>query len=171
MASMTGSGKEKSNWGSLHWLWLSLVLVVVDQASKWLAVDRLEFQRPVEFIAGFWNWTLTHNTGAAFSFLANAGGWQHWFFIILAVVISTGLAVALKRVPRADWRTALPMALIIAGALGNVVDRLRFGYVVDFVQWYWGSFYWPVFNVADSCIVGGAIAMFAFSIWHKGPQA
>ena len=152
----------KSN--ALPWLWLSGLLIGLDQASKWLAVASLPYQVQVGFIPGFWNWHLTHNTGAAFSFLANAGGWQHGFFIALATLISVVLAVALRRVPREDWRNAFPFALIIAGALGNLVDRLRFGYVVDFVEWYVGDFYWPVFNVADSCIVVGATLMILFSL-------
>jgi signal peptidase II len=141
-------------------------MIVLDQFTKWLAVANLQFQQPQPFVPGFWNWTLTHNTGAAFSFLADAGGWQHAFFVTLAVLISGGLAIALKRTARGDWRTALPYALIIAGALGNVIDRLRFGYVVDFIQWYWKSFYWPVFNLADSCIVVGATLMVLFSLGH-----
>jgi len=151
---------------ALVWLTLSVVMIVLDQFSKWLAVAQLQFQQPQAFVPGFWNWTLTHNTGAAFSFLADAGGWQHAFFVTLAVLISGGLAIALKRTARGDWRTALPYALIIAGALGNVIDRLRFGYVVDFVQWYWKSFHWPVFNLADSCIVVGATLMVLFSLRH-----
>lgn len=151
---------------ALAWLALSAVMIALDQFSKWLAVAQLQFQQPKAFVPGFWNWTLTHNTGAAFSFLADAGGWQHWFFVALALLISGGLAIALKRTARGDWRTALPYALIIAGALGNVIDRLRFGYVVDFVQWYWKSFHWPVFNLADSCIVVGATLMVLFSLRH-----
>ena len=151
---------------ALGWLGLSAVLVLLDQATKWLAVEHLEFQVPVPFVPGFWNWTLTHNTGAAFSFLADAGGWQHGFFITLALVVSVVLAVALRGVARADWRSALPFALVIAGAIGNVIDRLRFGYVVDFVQWYVGRFQWPVFNVADSCIVVGAVLMVLFTLRH-----
>jgi signal peptidase II len=153
---------------ALAWLGLSLVMIVLDQLSKWLAVERLDFQQPVAFLPGFWNWTLTHNTGAAFSFLADAGGWQHAMFVGLAFVISVALAVALRRTPRADWRTALPFALIVAGALGNVIDRLRLGYVVDFVQWYWRDFHWPVFNLADSCIVVGATLLVWFSL--RPPQ-
>ena len=166
MTSTTLPQSDRTVPNALPWLLLSLSLIVLDQASKWLAVARLEFQEPVPFIPGFWNWTLTHNTGAAFSFLADAGGWQHWFFIVLALLISAGLAIALKRIARKDWRSALPFALIVAGALGNVIDRLRFGYVVDFVQWYWRGFYWPVFNLADSCIVVGAVLMVLFSFWH-----
>jgi signal peptidase II len=153
---------------ALAWLWLSAALIVADQASKWLAVASLPFQEQVVFIPGVWNWHLTHNTGAAFSFLANAGGWQHHFFIGLAALISLVLAVALRRLPREDWRNAFPFALIIAGALGNLVDRLRFGYVVDFVEWHAAdTYYWPVFNVADSCIVVGAVLMVWFSLRHK----
>lgn len=142
-------------------------MILLDQLSKWVAVGQLQFQQPRAFVPGFWNWTLTHNTGAAFSFLADAGGWQHWFFVALALLISGGMAIALKRTTRGDWRTALPYALIIAGALGNVIDRLRFGYVIDFVQWYWKSFHWPVFNLADSCIVVGAVLMVLFSLRHE----
>lgn len=148
---------------ALAWLGLSVVLVVLDQVTKWLAVSRLEYGNPVAFIEGFWNWTLVHNYGAAFSFLSSAGGWQRWFFTVLAIAISAGLVVWLARTPRGDWRTAMPFALIIAGAIGNVIDRLRFGYVVDFVDWYLGSWHWPAFNIADSAIVVGAVLMVLFS--------
>lgn len=150
------------------WLVLSAVMLLLDQVTKWFAVAWLQFQQPVPFIPGFWNWTLTHNTGAAFSFLADAGGWQHWFFSALATVVCIALVIGLRHTPRADWRTALPFALVISGALGNVIDRLRFGYVVDFVDWYWRDFHWPVFNVADSCIVGGAVMMVLFSLRSPG---
>jgi len=148
---------------ALPWLGLSAMLLAVDQWTKWLATASLEYNRPVPFIDGFWNWTLVHNYGAAFSFLSSAGGWQRWFFTVLALVISTGLTVWLARTPRGDWRTALPYALVIAGAIGNVIDRVRYGYVVDFVDWYVGEWHWPAFNVADACIVAGAIGLVIFS--------
>ena len=166
---MSTAVMPKSN--ALPWLWLSALLIGLDQATKWLAVASLPYQQQVGFIPGFWNWHLTHNTGAAFSFLANAGGWQHGFFIALATLISVVLAVALRKVSREDWRNAFPFALIIAGALGNLVDRLRFGYVVDFVEWYAGDFYWPVFNLADSCIVVGAVLMVAYSLGQRESAA
>ena len=159
----------KSN--ALPWLWLSALLIGLDQATKWLATASLPYQEQIAFIPGFWNWHLTHNTGAAFSFLANAGGWQHGFFVALATLISVVLAVALRKIAREDWRNAFPFALIIAGALGNLVDRLRYGYVVDFVEWYVGDFYWPVFNVADSCIVVGAVLMVLYSLVQREPAA
>jgi signal peptidase II len=151
---------------ALSWLGLSVVLIALDQFTKWLAITRLEYLRPVPFIDGFWNWTLVHNYGAAFSFLSDAGGWQRWFFTGLAFVITGVLVAWLARTPRGDWRTALPFALVIAGAIGNVIDRVRFGYVVDFVDWYLGFTdlpHWPAFNVADACIVGGAIGLVLFS--------
>ncbi|GAB2494262.1 signal peptidase II [Arenimonas alkanexedens] len=151
---------------ALAWLGLSAVLVLVDQFTKWLAVTRLEYLQPVPVIDGFWNWTLVHNYGAAFSFLSDAGGWQRWFFTALAFAISGVLVAWLARTPRSDWRTALPFALVIAGAIGNVIDRVRYGYVVDFVDWYLGFTelpHWPAFNVADACIVGGAIGLVLFS--------
>ena len=152
---------------ALPWLWLSALLIGLDQASKWLAVSRLLPEQPVTFVPGFWDWHLQYNPGAAFSLFAESGPWKHGFFIALATLISVVLAVALRRVAREDWRNALPFALIIAGALGNLVDRLLHGKVVDFVDWYVGSHHWPVFNLADSCIVAGAVLMVLFSLSHR----
>ena len=154
---------------ALAWLGLSVLLVAIDQWTKAVALASLEYLKPVPFIDGFWNWTLVHNYGAAFSFLSDAGGWQRWFFTGLAIVISLGLTVWLARTPRGDWRTALPFALVVAGAVGNVIDRIRFGYVVDFVDWYVGRHHWPAFNVADSAIVVGAVLLVLFSF--KAPPA
>ncbi|MCX7034545.1 MAG: signal peptidase II [Arenimonas sp.] len=151
------------------WLWLSLLLIVADQATKWLAVTHLEYLTPVPVIDGFWNWTLVHNYGAAFSFLSDAGGWQKWFFSGLATLVSVAMALWLRLTPRADWRNALPLALVIAGAVGNLIDRLRFGYVVDFVDWYVGKHHWPAFNVADSAIVVGAVLLVLFSFKPDTP--
>jgi signal peptidase II len=153
---------------ALPWLALSAVLIALDQWTKHLAIEHLVYRERVPVVPGFWDWNLTHNTGAAFSFLANAGGWQHQFFIVLAVIISALLAFWMYRTERADWRTAVPFALIVAGALGNVIDRVRFGYVIDFIHWYFRGYDWPVFNVADSCIVVGAVLMVAFG-FRKPP--
>lgn len=154
---------------ALPWLGLSAVLVALDQWTKAIALASLEYLRPVVFIDGFWNWTLVHNYGAAFSFLSDAGGWQRWFFTGLAIVVSIVLSAWLARTPRGDWRTALPFALVVAGAIGNVIDRIRFGYVVDFVDWYVGEHHWPAFNLADSAIVVGAVLLVLFSF--KAPPA
>jgi signal peptidase II len=155
---------------ALPWLWLSAVVIVLDQWTKYLAVTFLAYRVPVPVVPGFWDWNLTHNEGAAFSLLADAGGWQHGFFIAMAVVVSATMAWWLRRTPRGDWRTAVPFALIVAGALGNVVDRVRHGHVIDFIHWYWREFDWPVFNVADSAIVVGAALMLVFSL-RKRPVA
>jgi signal peptidase II len=163
--TMTDSAAPARN--ALPWLWLSAALIGLDQWTKHLAVAHLAFRERVPFVPGFWDWNLTHNTGAAFSFLADAGGWQHGFFVLLALAISAMLSFWLFRTERGDWRSALPFALIVSGAIGNVIDRVRFGYVIDFIHWYWRGFDWPVFNVADSCIVGGAVAMVIFGFRHK----
>jgi signal peptidase II len=157
---------------ALSWLGLSALLIVADQWSKAWATASLIYRQSVPVIEGLWDWTLVHNYGAAFSFLSDAGGWQRWFFGGLAVAISGALTVMLARTPRSDWRTALPFALVIAGALGNLVDRIRFGYVVDFVDWYLGFTdlpHWPAFNVADACIVVGAVLLVLFSFKAPDP--
>ena len=143
------------------WLLLSAVVIALDLWTKHIALSHLRLHDPVAFIDGFWNWTLTYNYGAAFSFLSDASGWQRWLVSALAVVISGVLAVMLWRTERSDWKQALPFSLIIGGALGNLFDRLWHGYVVDFVDWYIGAYHWPAFNIADSAIVCGAIIMIA----------
>lgn len=150
---------------ALNWLWLSALIIAADFLTKLWALSKLQYMQSVEVVPGFWNWTLVHNTGAAFSFLADAGGWQKWFFSILAIIISAVCVVMLKKTERNAWRTALPLALIVGGALGNVIDRLRFGYVIDFVHWYWNDFHWPVFNLADSAISIAAVLLIAFSFY------
>lgn len=152
------------NKNALPWLGLSAVVVILDQLSKlWVLRNLPEFE-PVPVIDGFWNWFRTYNTGAAFSFLSGAGGWQKYFFVVLALAICAMLTWWLVKTPRRDWRTALPFALVIGGALGNVIDRLQHGQVIDFIQWYWRDHYWPAFNLADSAIVGGAIGIALFGL-------
>ena len=163
----------RPNPNALAWLALSGVVLVLDQWSKHWVLTSLPEYRAIPVIDGFWNWSRTYNTGAAFSFLADAGGWQQWFFTILAAVICTVLAVWLSRTARSDWRTAMPFALVIGGAIGNVVDRVRFGHVVDFIQWHWRDHYWPAFNIADSAIVAGAVGIAVFGLLggDKAPRA
>lgn len=157
---------------ALSWLVLSAVVIVLDQLTKaWVLSSLPEFE-PIPVIEGFWNWYRTYNTGAAFSFLSDAGGWQKYFFVILACGISGLLVWWLARTPRRDWRTALPFALVIGGALGNVIDRLLHGHVVDFIQWHWRGHYWPAFNVADSAIVVGAVGIGLFGLLQgRGARA
>src|SRR4051812_14662667 len=111
--------------GGLAWLALSGVVIALDQLTKAIVLHTLEPYVPHPVIPGFFNWTLAFNTGAAFSFLADQEGWQRWLFTALAIVVSFVLARWLARTPRAEWRTALPLALVIGGALGNLIDRIR----------------------------------------------
>jgi signal peptidase II len=137
------------------WLWLSLSVIALDQATKFLAKRFLELFERVEVLPVL-DFTLLHNTGAAFSLLAGAGGWQRWFFIGLAVVVSALLLLWIWRTPRGEKWLPFALALILGGALGNVIDRIRFGYVVDFIHVHWGASYFPAFNIADSAITIGA---------------
>ncbi len=136
------------------WLWLAGVLVLLDQISKWVVLGTLQ-PGETRYVAPFWNWVLTFNPGAAFSFLSDAGGWQRWFFTLLALCVS-GWIVVMLRQHRNEFRLALALTLVLGGALGNVIDRLRFGAVVDFIQWHVAGYYWPAFNLADSAICLGA---------------
>lgn len=155
-------GRLKQN--ALPWLAVSLLVIALDQLSKaWVLATLPEFQA-IPVIDGFWNWYRTYNTGAAFSFLSDAGGWQQYFFVALALAITGLLGYWLTRTPRRDWKTALPYVLVIGGALGNVIDRLLHGKVIDFIQWYWRDYHWPAFNVADSAIVAGAIGIALFGL-------
>lgn len=149
---------------AVSWLGLSALVVVLDQWSKAWVLETLPEYVAVPVIDGFWNWYRTYNTGAAFSFLADAGGWQKWFFISLAFAISGLMVWMLARTPRRDWRTALPLALVVGGAIGNVIDRFLHGHVIDFVQWHVGEHYWPAFNIADSAVMGGAIGIAVFGL-------
>ncbi|WP_411832511.1 signal peptidase II [Pseudoxanthomonas mexicana] len=149
---------------ALIWLLLSAAIIGFDQWTKVWVLSSLPEYTAIPVIEGFWNWYRTYNTGAAFSFLANAGGWQVWFFTALAVGISGLLGFWLSRTARGDWRQALPYSLVIGGALGNVIDRLIHGHVIDFIQWHWRDYYWPAFNLADSAIVAGAIGIALFGV-------
>lgn len=151
---------------ALPWLWLSVAVIALDQLSKWWALQALQpMGVPHPVIPGFLNWTLAFNRGAAFSFLADGAGWQRWFFVVLAVVICAVLVAWLARTPRRDWRNGLPLALIIGGALGNVIDRLHAAQVTDFIQVYFRQWNYPVFNLADSAITMGAVLLVAFGLF------
>jgi len=157
---------------ALRWLWLSALVIALDQVSKAFVLDAIRPGELVPVIPHFWYWTLAFNKGAAFSLLADGSGWQRWFFTGLAVVISAGLAYWLSRTPRRDWRTALPLALIIGGALGNLIDRLHAGQVTDFVLLFFGRYAYPAFNLADSAISVGAVLLIAFGLFgESNPRA
>ena len=154
---------------AMRWYALAAGVIVLDQLSKWLVLGHLQFGETVYF-APFWNWVLTFNPGAAFSFLADQPGWQRWLFSLLALAVSAWIAVELRRHPEKRLM-ALALALVMGGALGNVIDRMRFGAVVDFIQWHVAGHFWPAFNIADSAIVLGAalllLAQFFDARSHK----
>ncbi len=147
----------------LKWLWLSLIALVLDQWSK-IAVDGS--MRLYESIAviPYFNLTYVHNTGAAFSFLSDAGGWQRWFFAAMALIISTVLIVWLYRLKKHETLLAIALALVLGGAIGNLIDRLAYGYVIDFLDVYYQSWHWPAFNVADMAISLGVFLMILESL-------
>lgn len=154
--------------GASQWLWLSSAIIVLDQFTKWLIVSNMALYDGIR-VNAFLNITRLHNTGAAFSFLADQSGWQRWLFVLLAVVVSVGIMVWLRRLPTSgqSWLAAA-LALVLGGAVGNVIDRVYYGYVVDFIQVHYESAYFPAFNVADSAITVGAILMIADSLFISG---
>lgn len=158
----------KSN--ALAWLLLSALVIALDQLTKVIALRELQPLLAQPVIPGFLNWTLAFNSGAAFSFLAGADGWQRWLFTALAIGVSAILIFWLRRTARADWRNAVPLALIIGGALGNLIDRLRAGHVTDFIQVYYRDWSWPAFNVADSAISIGAVMLIVYGVFAGKPH-
>ena len=146
----------------LKYLFITILVIVFDQASKWLMMSWLSLYETV-VIMPYFNLTMAHNEGAAFSFLAQAGGWQRWFFIGLALIISALLLVWLAKLKPTEKLEAISLSLILGGAIGNVIDRISYGYVVDFIDLYIGQNHWPVFNIADSAICIGAILLIADS--------
>lgn len=147
----------------LKWIWLAVAVVFLDQLSKYIASTSLEMYQPIAVMPMF-NWTLMHNPGAAFSFLANESGWQRWFFTTIAVVVSVVLFLWIKRLEQHEKWQAIALALILGGAVGNVIDRIWFGYVIDFIQIYYEQWYWPAFNIADSAISIGVAMIIIDSI-------
>ncbi|MDJ0777195.1 MAG: signal peptidase II [Gammaproteobacteria bacterium] len=154
----------------LKWLWLSLLVIVLDQAAKQTAEALLTPHQPVAVLP-FFDWYLTYNTGAAFSLLADAGGWQRWFFTAIAVVVSVVIVQWLRKLARDEWLTALSLSLILGGAIGNVIDRIYLGYVIDYIQVWLGSYPFPAFNIADSAISVGAVLLILSSFVGNKPSS
>ena len=150
----------------LKWLWLSFLAVILDQGSKLAISSSMKLYQSIQ-IMPYFNLTYVHNTGAAFSFLSEAGGWQRWFFAGLALVISAVIAVWLARLKPHETLLATALSLILGGAIGNLIDRLAYGYVIDFLDVYYQTWHWPAFNIADSAITLGVILMLveSFGIW------
>ncbi len=151
---------ESSRFGHLPWLLLSVLILVADRVTKDILEGGLSMYQRIEVIPGYFDWTLAYNTGAAFSFLADADGWQRWFFAAIAIVVSVVLVVWLKRLKRHETLLAVALAMVLGGALGNLYDRVVLGHVVDFILVHWQSrWFFPAFNLADTFITIGAILL------------
>ena len=150
----------------LRWTWITLLVLVLDRISKMLVLKHFGLYEMMP-LTSFFNLTLAYNRGAAFSFLNSASGWQAWLFGILAVSISAILLNWLRKISAKDIWLAVALSAIIGGALGNLWDRLSYGYVIDFIDVHWGVWHWPVFNIADSAICIGAFMLFGEALIHK----
>ncbi len=139
----------------LPWLGLALLVIVLDQFTKQLALAWLLPYQPVSVMPSF-NFTLAFNYGAAFSLLAQQSGWQRWLFMGLALIAAVVFVAWLRRLTTTQRRLALALSLMLGGALGNAIDRLILGYVIDFIDLYYGGWHWPAFNLADAALCVGA---------------
>ncbi len=141
-----------------RWLFFlgSLLIIALDQWSKYIASTRLNLYQP-DAIMPMLNLTLAHNTGAAFSFLNGAGAWHHWFFMGFSFVVSLALVVWIIRLSKSETLQLTALSFILGGALGNLIDRVRLGYVIDFIDIYYKNHHWPIFNIADSAITVGTM--------------
>jgi signal peptidase II len=156
MPERGNNDRPQADTGNRRWFWLAIAVVFLDQITKYLADSHLEPYRPLELIPSA-NLTLMYNTGAAFSFLSDAGGWQRWFFVLLAVVVCIVIVRWLLSLPSRYRASAAGLALILGGAVGNLVDRVATGLVIDFIDLYYGDWHWPAFNLADSAITTGVV--------------
>jgi len=142
----------------LRWLWLTLICLILDQVTKQWVAGSFEYRETLSVLP-FFNLTYVHNTGAAFSFLADQGGWQRWFFTAIAAIASIVFIVWLAKTPRSQTILSIAFALMLSGAMGNLIDRALFGYVIDFLDFHWAGYHFAAFNVADSMIFIGAALM------------
>ena len=158
----------------LRWLWLTLICLVIDQITKQWVAGTFQY-REILPVLPFFNITYVHNLGAAFSFLADQGGWQRWFFTAIASIASIVFLVWMAKTPKHQRLLSIAFALILSGAVGNLIDRVMFGYVIDFLDFYWGDAHFAAFNIADSVIFIGAALMvlesFINSDNHKSAKA
>ena len=155
----------------LRWLPVTIGVLLLDQLTKYLVTQHFQLYDMLAVLPVL-DLTLMYNTGAAFSMLATAGGWQHWFFVVLALIVSAGILIALFRMRgKPQPLLACGLALILGGAVGNVIDRLRLGHVIDFIYAHWGQHYFPAFNVADSAITIGAALLLLDSLLESRRRA
>lgn len=161
---------ERAGLKAWRWLLLSALIVALDQWSKAWASAALASVGSIQVFPGL-RWTLAHNPGVAFSMLSDGADWQRALLSVFALSVATMFAWMLTRTARHERGTRLAFALVIGGAIGNVIDRLRFGYVIDFIDVYWNRSHWPAFNVADSSICVGALVLLFWGWRHSGAAA
>jgi len=154
----------------LKWLWLSVTVIALDQASKIYIDHSFTLYQQKQIIPGFFNLTLAYNPGAAFSLFADGDGWQRWFFTMLAVFVSGVIIFWIKGLSKHEKITAIALSLILGGAIGNVIDRIAYGHVIDFIQFYYTQYYYPSFNIADSAITIGAAILIFHTLFGKHEQ-
>jgi len=169
------TGQFKRLWftptrGASNWLWLSFFVIVLDQVTKAMVFQAVPMYQSIEVLPVL-DLTHMHNTGAAFSFLSAASGWQRWFFIGLGVIVSVALMVWLRRIRTPEQTLlAVGLTLVLGGALGNVIDRVWLGSVIDFIHAHWGDAYFPAFNLADSAISIGAACLLLDALFESGKE-
>jgi signal peptidase II len=151
---------------ALKTLWIAVLVIVIDHITKYLAVSNLTFGEPVPVIDHL-NWTLAYNYGAAFSFLADSGGWQRWFFVGLAFVMTAFMLWWLKKLPAKITTEVVALNLVIGGAIGNVIDRILEGRVTDFIDFYIGTWHYATFNIADVAISLGAVLLIIYELFFR----
>ena len=162
------AANTQANGSSSVWMralanpWIGFLLAVMviglDQYTKALATAQLAYRVPVE-VTSWFDLMLAHNTGAAFSFLASAGGWQRWFLTAVAVAVSVVVVIWLTRLKQSERILGVALGLVLGGGVGNLIDRVSLGYVVDFISWHYNDWYWPAFNIADAAICLGAVLL------------
>lgn len=150
----------------LRWIWLSVIVVILDQISKYWLSHHF-FLGETKPILPFFNLVLAHNQGAAFSFLSHAGNLASFMFATIAAIVSIGIIIWLYRLPKDKIWYAIALAFILGGALGNLIDRIHYGYVIDFIEVYYQQWYFPAFNLADSAITLGAVILIIDLIFSK----
>lgn len=154
----------------LHWLVFSVIFIALDQWTKQLVFNAMPFGASQSLLP-FFNLTHVHNYGAAFGMLSEAGGWQRWFLSAIAVVVTSVIIYFLRQTPKQDKLLCFAYASVLSGAIGNVIDRLNYGFVIDFLDFYYQSWHFPAFNVADICITLGAVALFVDALFFQKEKA
>jgi signal peptidase II len=170
MHNLRSEHEEDSNFLGLRFLWITGLGLLLDQATKWLVLKNMSLYQSID-VMPFFKLTYVRNHGAAFSFLSDQGGWQRWFFTLLAGSVSVAILYWMYKAKENEKRVVIALAFILGGAVGNLYDRIAYGYVVDFLDVYVGTYHWPAFNIADSSIfIGAAILIFEWMINNKHSQ-